>query len=51
MLEFLEKNAHTVAAHGMRRLMDNVGRAADGKAGPFLHGSAVDVFLGVLCPL
>jgi len=32
----------------MRRLMDDFGWALDCEAGPFFHGRAVNVFLGML---
>ena len=31
--------------------MDDLSRAADGEAGPFFHGRAVEVLLGMLCAL
>jgi hypothetical protein len=40
--------ARTVPAHGVRRLVQNLGRALDGEAGPFLHGGTVEVLFGVL---
>ena len=38
----------TITSDGVRGLVDNLGRALDSKAVPFLHGSAIDILLGVL---
>ena len=44
------RGKRTVTTDGVRRLVDNLSRALDGKAVPFLHGSAVDVLPLVLFP-
>lgn len=38
----------TVVVHGMRCFVDDLGRTLDSKAGPFLRGRAIYVFLSVL---
>lgn len=48
ILRMSNKKIRTITTHGVGCLVDYLARALDGEAGPFLHGSAVEVLLGML---